>query len=163
MQTKRINKWLNQSDLLSQIDNKKILSWLNEEGSITKRISSKTNFKLEVLHDGIGNAQKEEYKALNIIPEKVRIREVILYGNSIPLVFARSIIPRLVSTKGYPGLESIGSKPLGDLIFESDLFVKTHREFAEFQNADSKKIWGRRTQFQVKGYPLSIMEVFLFS
>lgn len=163
MQTKRINKWLNQSDLLSQIDNKKILSWLNEEGSITKRISSKTNFKLEVLHDGIGNAQKEEYKALNIIPEEVRIREVILYGNSIPLVFARSIIPRLVSTKGYPGLESIGSKPLGDLIFESDLFVKTHREFAEFQNADSKKIWGRRTQFQVKGYPLSIMEVFLFS
>ena len=163
MQTKRINKWLNQSDLLSQIDNKKILSWLNEEGSITKRISSKSNFKLEVLHDGIGNAQKEEYKALNIIPEKVRIREVILYGNSIPLVFARSIIPRLVSTKGYPGLESIGSKPLGDLIFESDLFVKTHREFAEFQNADSKKIWGRRTQFQVKGYPLSIMEVFLFS
>ena len=163
MQTKRINKWLNQSDLLSQIDNKKILSWLNEEGSITKRISSKTNFKLEVLHDGIGNAKKEEYKALNIIPEKVRIREVILYGNSIPLVFARSIIPRLVSTKGYPGLESIGSKPLGDLIFESDLFVKTHREFAEFQNADSKKIWGRRTQFQVKGYPLSIMEVVLFS
>lgn len=163
MQTKRINKWLNQSDLLSQIDNKKILSWLNEEGSITKRISSKTNFKLEVLHDDIGNAQKEEYKALNIIPEEVRIREVILYGNSIPLVFARSIIPRLVSTKGYPGLESIGSKPLGDLIFESDLFVKTHREFAEFQNADSKKIWGRRTQFQVKGYPLSIMEVFLFS
>ena len=163
MQTKRINKWLNQSDLLSQIDNKKILSWLNEEGSITKRISSKSNFKLEVLHDGIGNAQKEEYKALNIIPEKVRIREVILYGNSIPLVFARSIIPRLVSTKGYPGLESIGSKPLGDLIFESDLFVKTHREFAEFRNADSKKIWGRRTQFQVKGYPLSIMEVFLFS
>ena len=163
MQTKRINKWLNQSDLLSQIDNKKILSWLNEEGSITKRISSKTNFKLEVLHDGIGNAQKEEYKALNIIPEEVRIREVILYGNSVPLVFARSIIPRLVSTKGYPGLESIGSKPLGDLIFESDLFVKTHREFAEFQNVDNKKIWGRRTQFQVKGYPLSIMEVFLFS
>ena len=68
MQPKRINKWLNQSDLLSQTDNKKILSWLNEEGSITKRISSKSNFKLEVLHDGIGNAQKEEYKALNIIP-----------------------------------------------------------------------------------------------
>ena len=87
----------------------------------------------------------------------------MLYGNSVPIVFARSIIPKLVSTKGYPGLGSIGSKPLGDLIFESDLFVKTHREFAEFRNADSKKIWGRRTQFQVKGYPLSIMEVFLFS
>ena len=109
MQPKRINKWLNQSDLLSQTDNKKILSWLNEEGSITKRISSKTNFKLEILQDDIGNAQEEEYKALNIIPEEVRIREVILYGNSVALVFARSIIPKLASTKGYPGLGSIGS------------------------------------------------------
>ena len=163
MQLKRINKWLNQTDLLSKTDNKKILSWLNEEGSITKRISSKTNFKLEVLQDDIGNAQEEEYKALNIIPEEVRIREVMLYGNAVPLVFARSIIPRLVSTKGYPGLGSIGSKPLGDLIFESDLFIKTFREFAEFQN-DGKEInWGRRTQYQVKGFPLSIMEVFLFS
>lgn len=163
MQPKRINKWLNQTDLLSKTDNKKILSWLNEEGSITKRISSKTNFKLEVLQDDIGNAQEEEYKALNIIPEEVRIREVMLYGNAVPLVFARSIIPRLVSTKGYPGLGSIGSKPLGDLIFESDLFIKTYREFAEFQN-DGKEInWGRRTQYQVKGFPLSIMEVFLFS
>ena len=163
MQPKRINKWLNQSDLLSQTNNKKILSWLNEEGSITKRISSKTNFKLEVLQDNIGNAQEEEYKALNIIPEKVRIREVMLYGNSVPIVFARSIIPKLVSTKGYPGLGSIGSKPLGDLIFESDLFIKTYREFAEFQNDGDKIMWGRRTQYQVKGYPLSIMEVFLFS
>lgn len=163
MQPKRINKWFNKTDLLSKTDNKKILSWLNEEGSITKRISSKTNFKLEVLQDDIGNAQEEEYKALNIIPEEVRIREVMLYGNAVPLVFARSIIPRLVSTKGYPGLGSIGSKPLGDLIFESDLFIKTYREFAEFQN-DGKEInWGRRTQYQVKGFPLSIMEVFLFS
>ena len=146
MQPKRINKWLNQSDLLSQTDNKKILSWLNEEGSITKRISSKTNFKLEILQDDIGNAQEEEYKALNIIPEEVRIREVILYGNSVPLVFARSIIPKLVSTIGYPGLGSIGSKPLGDLIFESDLFIKIFREFAEFQNDGNEIIWGRRTQ-----------------
>ena len=163
MQPKRINKWLNQSDLLSQIDNKEILSWLNEEGSISKRISSKTNFKLEILQDDIGNAQEEEYKALNIIPEEVRIREVILYGNSVALVFARSIIPKLASTKGYPGLGSIGSKPLGDLIFESDLFIKTSREFAEFQNDGNEIIWGRRTQYEVKGYPLSIMEVFLFS
>ena len=163
MQPKRINKWLNQSDLLSQIDNKEILSWLNEEGSITKRISSKTNFLLEILKDDIGNAQEEEYKALNIIPEEVRIREVILYGNSVPLVFARSIIPKLVSTIGYPGLGSIGSKPLGDLIFESDLFIKICREFAEFQNDGNEIIWGRRTQYEVKGYPLSIMEVFLFS
>ena len=163
MQPKRINKWLNQSDIWNHIDSEKILSWLNEEASITKRISSQADFKLEVLQDDIGNAQEEEYKALKINLEQVRIREVMLYGDSVPLVFARSIIPKLASTKGYPDLGSIGSKPLGDLIFESDLFVKMHREFAEFQNIANEIIWGRRTQYQVKGYPLSIMEVFLFS
>ena len=98
MQPKRINKWLNQSDLLSQIDNKEILSWLNEEGSITKRISSKTNFKLEILQDDIGNAQEEEYKALNIIPEEVEtptIKPIIISPTPIAAAYKgnKSIFP----------------------------------------------------------------------
>ena len=48
----------------------------------------------------------------------------MLFGNSSPLVYARSIIPNLTSSKGYPGLGSIGTKPLGDLLFQSKLFVK---------------------------------------
>ena len=86
--------------------------WLNEEGSITAKISSDSKFKLEILSDDIGNAEDEEYLALNIPSQKVRIREVILYGDLVPLVYARSIIPNQTSSKGYPGLGSIGSKPL---------------------------------------------------
>ena len=99
--------------------------------------------------------------ALNIPSQKVRIREVILYGDSEPLVYARSIIPNQTSSKGYPGLGSIGSKPLGDLLFQSELFIKTHREFAQFQTPDKEVVWGRRTHYLVRGYPLSVMEVFL--
>jgi chorismate-pyruvate lyase len=79
----------------------------------------------------------------------------------VPLVYARSIIPNLTASKGYPRLGSIGSKPLGDLLFQSDLFIKTHREFAQFRAASEDLIWGRRTLYLVKGYPLSVMEVFL--
>ena len=77
------------------------------------------------MRDDIGIAEEDEYAALKMSPEEVRIREVLLYGNLLPLVHARSIIPTLTSSKGYPGLGSIGSKPLGDLIFQSKLFVKT--------------------------------------
>ena len=94
-------------------------------------------------------------------PEEVRIREVLLYGNLLPMVYARSIIPNLTSSKGYPGLGSIGTKPLGDLIFQSKLFVKTNREFAEFTMADKSIVWGRRTHYLVRDCPLSVMEVFL--
>jgi len=79
----------------------------------------------------------------------------------VPVVYARSIIPTQTSSKGYPGLGSIGSKPLGDLLFQSQLFIKTHREFAQSQSPDKKVVWGRRTHYLVRGYPLSVMEVFL--
>ena len=161
MQAKRINNWLNASELNSSLKNKNILDWLNEDGSITARISSNAKFKLEVLNDDLGVAEDEEYVALNIAPEDVRIREVILYGDLVPLVYARSIIPNLTASKGYPRLGSIGSKPLGDLLFQSDLFIKTHREFAQFKAASEDLIWGRRTRYLVKGYPLSVMEIFL--
>lgn len=161
MQAKRINKWLNSSELKSSLKEQNILDWLNEEGSITAKISSDSKFKLKILSDDIGNAEDEEYLALNIPSQKVRIREVILYGDLVPLVYARSIIPNQTSSKGYPGLGSIGSKPLGDLLFQSELFIKTHREFAQFQTPDKEVVWGRRTHYLVRGYPLSVMEVFL--
>ena len=161
MQAKRINNWLNNAQLKSCLKKQNILEWLNEEGSITAKISSDSKFKLKILSDDIGNAEDEEYLALNIPSQKVRIREVILYGDLVPLVYARSIIPNQTSSKGYPGLGSIGSKPLGDLLFQSELFIKTNREFAQFQTPDKEVIWGRRTHYLVRGYPLSVMEVFL--
>ena len=163
MQVKRINNWLNTSELKSTLKNKNILDWLNEDGSITARISSKAKFKLEILNDDLGIAEDEEYVALNITSEDVRIREVILYGDLMPLVYARSIIPNLTASKGYPGLGSIGSKPLGDLLFQSELFNKIRREFAQFQTSSKEVVWGRRTHYLVRGYPLSVMEVFLLS
>lgn len=163
MQVKRIDKWLNGSELSNHLTKKNILDWLEEEGSITARISSRAEFKLEILNDDIGVAEDEEYIALEIPPEEVRIREVVLFGDLVPLVYARSIIPELTALKGYPGLGTIGSKPLGDLLFQSELFVKTHREFAQFQSSSKEVFWGRRTHYLVRGYPLSVMEVFLLS
>ena len=161
MQLTRKNKWLNSSELRLRLKEQSILDWLNEEHSITKRISSKAEFKLEILQDDIGIAADDEYAALKMSPEKVRIREVLLYGNLLPLVYARSIIPNITSSKGYPGLGTIGAKPLGDLIFQSKLFIKTKREFAEFNVADKRTVWGRRTHYLVRDCPLSVMEVFL--
>ena len=161
MQAKRINNWLSDSQLKTHLKKQNILEWLNEEDSITTKISSDSKFKLEILSDDLGIAEDEEYLALDIASEEVRIREVVLYGDLVPLVYARSIIPNLTSSKGYPGLGTIGSKPLGDLLFQSELFIKTRREFAQFETSSKEVIWGRRTHYLVRGYPLSVMEVFL--
>ena len=99
MQVTRINEWLDGSELRGCLRKKNILDWLQEEGSITAKISSKAKFKLEILNDDIGIAEDEEYVGLNIASEEVRIREVVLYGNLVPLVFARSIIPNQIIIK----------------------------------------------------------------
>ena len=107
MHAKRINNWLSDSQLKSCLKKQDILEWLNEEGSITAKISSDSKFKLEILSDDLGMAEDEEYLALNIPSQKVRIREVILYGDLAPLVFARSIIPNQTSSKGYPRIRGL--------------------------------------------------------
>ena len=114
MRAKRIGKWLSSSALNLQLKDQKILNWLYEEGSITSKISSTADFKLEVLNDALGKAKSSEYQDINIEPQTIRIREVVLYGDGEPVVYARSIIPLLTSSKGYSGLGKIGNKPLGN-------------------------------------------------
>jgi|TARA_B110000503_G_scaffold135514_1_gene216269 chorismate lyase len=162
MRTKRIGKWLFEPELHMYLNDEETLSWLLEDGSITQKISDMAIFKLEIIRDRLGLASIGEYWALRLCPQPVRVREVILSGNNQPMVYAKSIIPRSTSNKGYPALGKIGSKPLGDLIFTSNLFIKESRMFASFvKHGYPSKIWGRRTNYSVQGYPFSIMEVFL--
>ena len=49
MQLTRNNKWLNATELKMLLKDKKTLEWLNEEGSISKKISLKAEFKLKIL------------------------------------------------------------------------------------------------------------------
>lgn len=148
--------------MTERVSDQNILSWLLEEESITRRISSKAAFRLQILFDSLGLADEEEYTFLNLEESPIRIREVILFGDEEPLVFARSVIPELTSRKGFPGLGTLGSSPLGDLLFHSDVFIQTKRWFAPFHNVEKKVVWGRLTRYEVQGYPLIVMEVFLF-
>ena len=83
--------------MTEQVSDQNILSWLLEEESITRRISSKAAFRLQILFDSLGLADEEEYTFLNLEESPIRIREVRLYGDEEPLVFARSVIPELPS------------------------------------------------------------------
>ena len=139
-----------------------ILAWLLEEGSISKRISVNAAFKLEIIRDSLDIADDDEYAALRLKREPIRIREVTLSADNKPIVYARSVIPERTSNRGYPGLKTIGSRPLGDLLFQNDVFIKTDRFFARFQITKNRVVWGRRTHYSVREYPLIVLEVFLF-
>lgn len=160
MKLKQISQWISYEAMNAQLKNKIIKSWLLEEGPITKRIESNEKFELKLLRDDLGNVNKLDRSFLGHLNGDMKIREVILYGNQNPRVYAQSIIPVETINKGLSKLGKLGTKPLGDILFEKNIFKKENTVFAKFK--DKKNIfWGRKTKYNVKNKPFSVMEVFL--
>ena len=84
---------------------------------ITKRISEKKNFSLELLKDDVGEVEIQDQRFIDSLAKEFKVREVLLYGDKIPLVFARTIIPLLTIEKGLAELGKLGTRPLGDILF----------------------------------------------
>ncbi len=173
MKLKQISKWVSCEVMDTQLKNQIIRSWLLEKGPITKRIKTNEKFELKLLRDGLGRANKSERSFLGYLNGdkdsiKMNIREVILYGNQNPKVYARSIIPVETINEGLSKLGELGTKPLGDILFEKNIFKKKDTLYAKFKWFSSlineKSIfWGRKTKYNVKNKPFSVMEVFLIN
>ena len=160
MKLEQISSWNTYEAIEHELTNTEIKSWLLEQGPITKRIKSIAEFRLELIQDELSDATDDEILFLKIASEEIRIREVILYGNENPIVFARTIIPNTTIEKGLKELGKIGNKPLGDILFEKDIFSKEDIVFASFKDKESL-FWGRKIKYTVKDQPFSVMEVFL--
>ena len=162
MKLKQISSWISFEKMDGLLVNKNIKSWLVEKGPITKRIKSEESFQLNLLKDEISYVEDVEKEFLDMISNNIKVREVILMGNNIPRVYAKSLIPIRTIDEGFSKLGKLGTKPLGDILFEKEIFKKTDMVYAQFQNKDSI-FWGRKTKYIVKNMPLSVMEVFLIN
>ncbi len=160
MKLKQISQWISYEAMNIQLKNKIIKSWLLEEGPITKRIESNEKFELKLLRDDLGNVSKLDRLFLGHLSGDIKIREVILYGDKNPRVYAQSIIPVETINQGLSKLGELGTKPLGDILFEKNIFKKEDAIFAQFKD-DKNIFWGRKTKYNVKNKPFSVMEVFL--
>lgn len=150
-----------------------ICRWLLDQGSLTQRLVAATrgNFRVAVLNAAWGTAGFSESKLLGLKNrEAVFVREVILYCNNQPWVFARSVLPhRFLHTKNRH-LRKLHSRPLGEVLFAS---VGMQREDFEIARISSKQLnlpeslqqqsifWGRRCRFELNNQPLMVSEIFL--
>ena len=92
MKFNKLTSWISETKSLD-VQNKEILSWLNEPGSITSRIKSFSDFNLKLLRDGPGEVNAAEDDLIISNYEENNIREVVLYSDEEPLIYAKSIIP----------------------------------------------------------------------
>lgn len=170
------NHWSNSAELA--VDSACLKDWLLDTSSLTERVQSYCqHFSLAVIGQRQMPPELEEIERLNhtlsaqakfTTQQQWQIREVILYGNGQPWVFARSVLPQALCERDLSGL---GSRPLGQIIFNDSRFVRQpfelisiseNDDFLNRLNIQSQfPLWGRRSSFSFETHQLMVAEIFL--
>jgi chorismate--pyruvate lyase len=155
--------------------NENLLSWLLDPSSLTARLSQCCErFSVKVLGQEIQPCSIEESTSDIKAAEQVLVREVLLYCDDMPQVFARSLLPLKSLTGEEQQLGHLGNQSLGQVLFSNkDLYRKCIEISAFSQNSAVSKLahqlelppqtelWGRRSTFMLHDKPLMVAEVFL--
>ncbi|PKG84947.1 chorismate--pyruvate lyase [Colwellia sp. 75C3] len=181
-------QWQSENDENTSLLSEILKDWLLDEGSLTARLKSNCeNFQVKV----IGEQQQlcSETEACNHIKagEPILVREVILYCDNVPQVFARSLLPLASLTGKEQVLAHLGEQPLGQVLFNNPSLQRLQLELSIFPSDSSVAIlatklgakcsndnssinvpvtpkevlWGRRSIFMLDNKPLMVAEVFL--
>ncbi|HOX66414.1 MAG TPA: chorismate lyase [Burkholderiaceae bacterium] len=152
--------------------------WLQSDGSLSRRLARVFGrFEVQVLSQGAGPAQADELCVLRrsggvaLSAARCHVREVMLWGNGQPLVYARSVLPAVQSRLAWRALRGLGSRPLADLLFglraascarlgSSRMVPLRARRLGARLGWAREPLWCRRSVFMRRGMPLLVTEWF---
>ncbi len=153
-----------------------IAPWLGDRGSLTQRIQQRCeSFAVRPLRSGLARIAFDESALLGIAPQCLAwSREVFLYADNRPVVFAHSACDRQDLHGAWSAVRNLGNRPLGALLFahpqveRRPLHYKalrgTHMLYqraATVLRNPPDRLWARRSLFYLQGAPLLVTEVFL--
>lgn len=150
--------------------------WLIEKGSLTARLQQKyADFYVEPVNVRYQKPAFEEACLLHMAANDLaQIREVLLYGNGKPVVFAHSVLPRKSLHGEWRGLGRLGNKPLGAVLFASPEVKRTplsykkltanhvlYQQAMRYVAGQPDYLWARRSIFSLNCASIMVVEVFL--
>jgi chorismate--pyruvate lyase len=147
--------------------------WLLDESSLTQRLQAACTgrFHVEIVSLGWRRPLHDEAQALGVAPwQRALIREVQLWCNDQPWVFARTVIPVRTLRGAQRRLAHLGPRPLGDFLFSHPTLKRSPIQVARIAatsqllagcDISQDAVWGRRSVFNLKGHPLLVSEFFL--
>jgi len=152
-----------------------LLNWLLDPSSLTARLKLHCQiFRVEVLGQRVEPCHNDEAFGEIQTNDDVLVREVLLYCDDVPQVFARSLLPLSSLTGEEQQLAHLGTRPLGQVLFNNPLLKREAIEigcftsdsnvtkFAKSLNLTTNEpLWGRRSLFRLNNKPLIVAEVFL--
>ena len=158
-------------------DSRAYHSWLTYPGSLTARLRAYSQtFSTLCIRQGMLRPNLDECALLGLRhTDRAWVREVILYCDNIPVIFAHSILPR-ANTRGiWRFFTRIGNSPLGDQLFSNPRIRRGSMQFCHLQTPHpllrqahkaiptltATSLWARRSLFYAQNKPLLVTEVFL--
>ena len=152
-----------------------LVPWLRDHGSLTLRIQQRCNhFAVRHVRSGLARITYDESALLGMASQQLAYsREVFLYADGWPVVFAHSTCATQHLRGTWAALGGLGNKPLGAMLFAHQLVERSplrfkalrssyplYRQAAMSSNVPDK-LWARRSLFLLHGAPLLVTEVFL--
>lgn len=147
--------------------------WLLDPNSLTAKLKRHSEtFAVQVLGQREAPLLGNETRWLGALPGGV-VREVILWCDQQPWVFARSVFPLQALAAAELKLAQLGNQPLGEHLFKQPDLRRSAVEVSQFL-PDSKvgelhqqlgfkpqTLWGRRSCFHAADQQLLVAEVFI--
>ena len=154
------------------IDDAKLENWLLATGSLTERLKSHCRqFSVLVLGQGEAELTDDERLQLHAQENDWVVREVVLLGDNVPWVFARSVLPKSELDTNLNRLAKLGNKPLGQIIFNDPQFERLPIQLTQLESDNqllkhlsiisTKPLFGRRSLFRYLQSHLLVAEIFL--
>ncbi|MGV8933226.1 MAG: chorismate--pyruvate lyase family protein [Gallionellaceae bacterium] len=152
-----------------------LVPWLHDHSSLTKRIQQRCDqFSVSPVRSGLARIAYDESALLSIAPQQLAYsREIFLYADGKPVVFAHSTCAIQHLRGVWAALAGLGNKSLGTMLFTHPLVerrplhykaLRSHHSLyqsAMLERTKSPTLWARRSLFYLHGAPLLVTEVFL--
>lgn len=153
--------------------------WLLDPGSLTARIRARCDhFEVRVIRQAPMRPHPDEAELLGLRPgARAWLREVLLLADGVPVVYARSVLPRHHLRGAWRLFHGIGSRPLGAALFSDPRIVRQPLRCTRLDVRDARyhrvshllggqprlpaSLWARRSLFRLRGRALLVSEVFL--
>lgn len=162
-----------QSLLLASAD---YTPWLRDHGSLTRRIQQRCKiFTVRPMRSGLARVAFDEAALLDFSRDRYAYsREVFLYADDKPVVFAHSVCAQEYLRGAWGAIRGLGSRSLGTLLFSHPLVQREPLRYKAlrfhhplYQSAAAvlgnapDRLWARRSLFLLHDAPLLVTEVFL--
>ncbi|WP_333609022.1 chorismate--pyruvate lyase family protein [Arsukibacterium sp.] len=156
--------WLPASELQADA---LVKSWLLEPASLTARLKSRCQqFRLQLLQQ-VAAPLPAFLSPLLPQAKQCQLREVLLFCDDSPCVYAQSWLP-LQSLQQLQPLADLGEQPLGEYLFSHSELLRGQIEVSQLTLAakpawalSAGNYWARRSVLTIAGCSVLVAELFL--